>query len=159
MRSPRDVETAGDAVGALLQSRDGTVRELRQRHKQQAEAGSSHAGELIMRSPAAVERAQPAALAGSTALSRATSGNSIADGGAGFAATIRSSRPSRLGPDAAAVSDPRRAYTVNDTARLLSISRSTIYKLIKFNSLKSIRLCGRRLVTRASIEDLLAGDQ
>ena len=47
---------------------------------------------------------------------------------------------------------------MNDTAQILSISRSTIYKLIKMNSLKTIKLCGRRLITRASIEDLLAGD-
>ena len=53
----------------------------------------------------------------------------------------------------------RLAYTINDSARLLSVSRSTIYKLIMLNKLKAIRVCGRRLITRASIEDLLAGNQ
>jgi len=105
----------------------------------------------------AVEHSPPnlaAALAEKTALSRATSGDSTPHGAAGSAAPVRSLRQSTLALD---VSDPRRAYTVNDTARILSISRSTIYKLIKLKSLKTIRLCGRRLITRASVEDLLAG--
>ena len=58
-----------------------------------------------------------------------------------------------------AMPDYRRAYTINETARVLSVSRSTIYKLMKNNSLKTIKLCGRRVVTRDSIEDLLAGHQ
>jgi excisionase family DNA binding protein len=71
-------------------------------------------------------------------------------------ATIGSSQEIRLAPDAARLSDPRRAYTIKETARILSISRSTIYKLINNKSLKKIKAC-RPLITRDSIEDLLAG--
>jgi excisionase family DNA binding protein len=98
------------------------------------------------------------AIAGSTALSRAGSGIS-SDAAPGAAATIRSPRQSTLAPGATAVSDPRRAYTVNETARILSLSRSTIYKLIQLKRLKTLKLCGRRLIIRDSIEDLLASDE
>ena len=60
---------------------------------------------------------------------------------------------------AAATPDLRRAYTVNETARVLGTSRSTIYKMGKLDTLRTIKACGRRLVTRDSIEELLAGDQ
>jgi excisionase family DNA binding protein len=137
------------------------VRELRKRHTQSV-IGSPRAGEPTMRVPAAADRAQPdltSALAGSTALSRATSGNSVADGDAGSVTRNQSPRQSPLAPGTAAFADPRRAYTVNDTARILSVSRSTIYKLIKLHSLKALKLCGRRIVTRESIENLLAGNE
>ena len=42
---------------------------------------------------------------------------------------------------------------------MLSISRSTIYKLIKSNVLKTIKVFGRRLVIRDSVDKLLAGDE
>ena len=123
------------------------VRE-RRNYKQQSESSSSRPGEPP---PTEAERTQPdltSALAGTTTLSRPVSGVSAADGDAGSAARNQSAIP-----------DFRRAFTVNDTARMLSISRSTLYKLIKSHSLTSIKLCGRRLVTRDSIEDLLAGGQ
>jgi hypothetical protein len=138
------------------------VRKRQESYKQSTETGLPLAGEAIMRSPAAAGCAQPglaAALAGSAALSRAISGNSIPDGDAKSAPPNHSPRQPRLGPDASAVSDERLAYTVNDTARLLSISRSSINKLIKLKALKTIKLLGRRLITRAAIEDLLAGHQ
>ena len=53
--------------------------------------------------------------------------------------------------DTVAVPDPRRVYTINDTAKLLSVSRNTIYKLVQHKSLTTIKLCGRRLVTRNSV--------
>ncbi len=112
-----------------------------------------------IRPSAVADRAQPDradALAGS-APSRTIGGNSALDGGAALAKTINSSN-ARDGPEAAAVFDPRLAYTVNDTVRMLSVSRSTINKMIKLKLLKTIRLLGRRLVLRASIEDLLAGN-
>jgi excisionase family DNA binding protein len=114
-----------------------------------------------MRSPAAADRARAdlaTAFAEIAALLLATSGNCIANGAAELAATINSSQPSRSGLATTPVLDPRLAYTVNDAARLLSISRSTINKLIKLKILKSTKLLGKRLIPRASIEDLLAGN-
>jgi excisionase family DNA binding protein len=135
----------------------GAVRERRS-YKQQTKTGSSHIDGPIIRSPAAADRAQPdlaAALAEIAAVFRAAS-DSIAQGDAELAATINSSQPSRPGLATTPVLDPL-AYTVNDAARLLSISRSTINKLIRLNMLKTIKLLGKRLIPRASIEDLLAG--
>jgi excisionase family DNA binding protein len=138
------------------------VRARRQHDKQQTGNSSSQVGGPKTRLSAVGQRSQSALAAGlgkSTALSRATSGNSIPDGDAKSAATIDSSQPSTLGPDAAAVSEPKLAYSVNDAARLLSISRSTMNKLIKLKMLKTIKLLGKRLIPRAAIEDLLAGRQ
>ncbi len=95
-----------------------------------------------MQSPAAAEHARPDVAA---AASRATR------------ATIGTSREPRLAPDVAALSDPRRAYTVKEVMQILPVSRGTIYKLLESNSLKGIKLLGKRLITRASLEDLLAG--
>jgi excisionase family DNA binding protein len=61
-----------------------------------------------------------------------------------------------LRPEATTVSDPRLAFSVNDAARVLSVSDSTINKLIKVKSLRTVKLLGRRLIPRASIEELLA---
>ena len=135
---------------------------MREPHGQQADEGSSYIGEPIARASAAGERAQPdltSALAGSTAVSRATSAASIADDDAGSAARNPSLRQSTRGPDAAALPDARRCFTVNDTAQMLSISRSTIYKLIKSNILQTIKVFGRRLVIRDSVEKRLKGDE
>jgi excisionase family DNA binding protein len=133
------------------------VREHRQGHNQRTGAGTPRDGEFSRRSTAAAQRIQPdiAAVQGN-ALSRPTTGHLAADADAEVAAEGHSSR---LGLDAAAESDPRRAYTINDSAKILSISRSTVYKLVNLGSLKAIKLCGRTLITRASIDDLLAGDQ
>jgi excisionase family DNA binding protein len=85
----------------------------------------------------------PTALAESTALSRAT---------------ISALPETKHSLAAAAVSDPRWAYTINETARVLSVSRSTIYKLISRKSLRAIKLLGRTVITRDSIEELLSGN-
>ena len=127
----------------LLPSRVGAVRERRS-YKQQAKTGSSHIGGPIIRSPAAADRAQQdlaAALAeiaallprGERKLASPTAPQSLPR------QIMRlNNRGHRTGCDGS--SDPRRAYTVNETARLLSVSRSTVNKLIKFNkSLKTIR--------------------
>ena len=97
-----------------------------------------------------------AALAEIAAYFRAAS-NSTGDGAAELAAPNHAPQQSRLALDATA--DPRRVYTINETARILSVSRSTIHKLINNKSLKTIRLCGHPRITRASIEDLLGGAQ
>jgi hypothetical protein len=71
--------------------------------------------------------------------------------GANFSSSLANS--SRDGP----AWDGRLAYTVNETIRLLSISRGTLYKLKRLKLLTTVKLCGRRVVTRASILGLLEG--
>jgi hypothetical protein len=61
-----------------------------------------------------------------------------------------------FGASLAPVLEPRLAYTVSETVRLLSISRSTFYKLKKLRKLYAIKIFGRRLITHAAIEKLLA---
>ena len=137
------------------------MRKRRGSYKQQFENGPSRAGAANVRSPAKADRAQPdlvAALAEIAALSRAAGGNSIADGDAELAAPNHSPPPSTPGLNATAVPD-RLAYTVNDAIRILSLSRSTINKIVQLNRLKSIKILGRRLITRAAIEDLLKGSE
>ncbi|MBN9457383.1 MAG: helix-turn-helix domain-containing protein [Bosea sp.] len=48
-------------------------------------------------------------------------------------------------------------YTVQDTARILSISVASVYRLISRSELKSVKLGGRALVTRVALNDLLRG--
>jgi excisionase family DNA binding protein len=115
-----------------------------------------------MQSSAVVQRSQSdlaAALAETTAVSRPASGGSIADGDAELAAPNHPPPQSRLRLHTPAEPDPRLAFTVNDTARILSVSRSTINKLIRLKALRTIKLLGKRLIPRASIEDVLRGDQ
>lgn len=50
----------------------------------------------------------------------------------------------------------RKAYRVNDAAHLLSISRSTMYKMRKAGSLEMIDIGGRTLVSHDEIERLLS---
>ena len=47
--------------------------------------------------------------------------------------------------------------TVQDTARILSISVASVYRLISRSELKSVKLGGRALVTRVALNDLLRG--
>ncbi len=48
------------------------------------------------------------------------------------------------------------AYGVDEAAHVLGISRRSVYELIAQQRLKSTKLCGRRIITRASLEHLLA---
>ena len=102
--------------------------------------GISHATLYrLKQSPAAAEHARPDAAA---AASHATTG---------------SSREPSLAPDVAATADLRRAYTMNETRQILPVSRNKIYKLIESKDLTKIKVRGKLLITRNSIEDLLAG--
>ncbi|WP_373054504.1 helix-turn-helix domain-containing protein [Thioalkalivibrio sp.] len=47
------------------------------------------------------------------------------------------------------------AYGVDEAAHVLGISRRSLYELIASGRLKSTKLCGRRIVPRASLERLL----
>jgi excisionase family DNA binding protein len=49
----------------------------------------------------------------------------------------------------------RRAYTVDETARITTFSPRQIYRLIAAGKLKSIKLAGRRLILAGSIEELV----
>jgi excisionase family DNA binding protein len=48
------------------------------------------------------------------------------------------------------------AYSVDEAAHVLGISRTSIYDLITERRLDSRKLCGRRIITRAALEALLA---
>lgn len=49
----------------------------------------------------------------------------------------------------------RRAYKINEVAESLSLSRTTIYKLIKRGDLKRIKLGASTLIAADSIDSLL----
>lgn len=53
--------------------------------------------------------------------------------------------------------EPKRALTVNEAARLYSISRSGIYLLIKSGQIPDVVVAGRRLINRDAMERLIAG--
>jgi hypothetical protein len=105
--------------------------------QKQLKSGSSE--EPIKQSPARAEDPRPDVAA---AASHSTTGSSL--------------EPS-LAPDVAATADPKLAYSINETARILSISRGTVYKAVNHQLLTKIELLGKPLITRASIDNLLAG--
>lgn len=51
---------------------------------------------------------------------------------------------------------PRFAYTVDEAATALGISRSYLYKLLKTGELKSVRIGASRRITPDAIHDFLA---
>lgn len=51
----------------------------------------------------------------------------------------------------------RRALRVNDFCRAYGVSRSTVYKLMKANKLRTVLVAGRRLIPADAAEALLAG--
>lgn len=75
--------------------------------------------------------------------------------GEAFAARTQAPQPiahcERLGPE-------RMAYTVNAACAALSISRTSLYALVKKGELKRIRIAGRTLVPRSELERLLRID-
>jgi excisionase family DNA binding protein len=52
---------------------------------------------------------------------------------------------------------PRIAYSLDEAARSISISRRTLYKLMAAGSLPTTKLGARRVVTREALERLFAG--
>jgi excisionase family DNA binding protein len=48
-------------------------------------------------------------------------------------------------------------YTVTETARLLSVSNSTIWRQLAAGSLPSVRVGGRRLIAADTIDAIAAG--
>jgi excisionase family DNA binding protein len=51
--------------------------------------------------------------------------------------------------------DERLALRINDAALMAGLGRSTIYSLINDGKLRSTKVGGRRLVLRASLQELL----
>lgn len=52
--------------------------------------------------------------------------------------------------------EPRRAVTIPETARLLSVSVRTIYNMLDDNRLRSVSIGRRRLVLIDSIDEFIA---
>jgi excisionase family DNA binding protein len=48
-----------------------------------------------------------------------------------------------------------RAYRINDAAVMLSLSRSSIYELLKTGQLRAIKLAGRTLIPASEIQRLV----
>lgn len=48
------------------------------------------------------------------------------------------------------------AYGISDAAKVSGLSRSKLYELIKGGTLRSVKVAGRRLVTRAALLELLS---
>jgi excisionase family DNA binding protein len=51
----------------------------------------------------------------------------------------------------------RRAFSIRETERAVSLSRATIYRLIAAGKLTTVKVGARRLVQVAAIDALLAG--
>jgi excisionase family DNA binding protein len=54
-------------------------------------------------------------------------------------------------------SDNRRALHVKEAARIYGLSRTTIYQLMKQGTLRTVKIGGRRLITRDALESLILG--
>lgn len=52
----------------------------------------------------------------------------------------------------------RLAYSVPEVAKLIGISKSKIWELIRSGELSSIKICGRRVVRHSDLLALLGGD-
>ncbi|WP_292962643.1 helix-turn-helix domain-containing protein [Nitrobacter sp.] len=52
----------------------------------------------------------------------------------------------------------RLAYSVPEVAKLIGISKSKIWELIRSGELSSVKICGRRIVRHSDLLVLLAGD-
>lgn len=52
----------------------------------------------------------------------------------------------------------RLAYSVPEVAKLIGISKSKIWELIRTGALNSVKICGRRVVRHSDLLALLAGN-
>ncbi|MCV0387874.1 MAG: helix-turn-helix domain-containing protein [Nitrobacter sp.] len=53
----------------------------------------------------------------------------------------------------------RLAYSVPEVAKLIGISKSKIWELIRSGELSSVKICGRRVVRHSDLLALLAGNR
>jgi excisionase family DNA binding protein len=51
----------------------------------------------------------------------------------------------------------RRAFHVKEAAKVYGWSRSTLYKLMKAGTLRTVKVGGRRLIPRDALEALIRG--
>lgn len=56
-----------------------------------------------------------------------------------------------------AVQQAQQAYSVTEVAKILGLSRPTVYQALRRNELPSFRVGGKVLVPRAAVERMLAG--
>ena len=61
-------------------------------------------------------------------------------------------------PQPLSTSDQKLALSVDETAKLLGVSRNTVYEAIRQNRITAIRFGRRMLVPRAALEQLLSGN-
>ena len=47
---------------------------------------------------------------------------------------------------------PLQMYSIREASRLLGISRSTVYKLIKMREICSVKIAGRRLISGSELD-------
>lgn len=73
---------------------------------------------------------------------------------------IESSKTIRERPSPQPLSSPdqKLALSVDETVRLLGVSRNMVYEAIRQNRITAIRLGRRMLVPRAALEQLLSGN-
>jgi len=55
--------------------------------------------------------------------------------------------------------ETKRALHIKEAARIYGWSRSTLYKMIKDGTLRSVKIGGRRLIPRDVLEELIAGEE
>ena len=75
----------------------------------------------------------------------------------GYPSRLTDARAELDRESAAAGDGPRLAYTVPQAARALGLSKSMIYDQMRANRLRSLRVGGRRIITRDQIDAWLAG--
>ena len=59
---------------------------------------------------------------------------------------------------ATGIGEPRLAFSPEEAAELLGISRELLFDLLRTGQLKSVKAGRRRLISRANIDAFLAGD-
>lgn len=55
-----------------------------------------------------------------------------------------------------AIDNHRLAYTIEETAQLLSLSRAHVYRLVEVEELKSVKIGRSRRITEAQLREFLA---
>lgn len=54
------------------------------------------------------------------------------------------------------VTDARLTYRVDEVVKITGLSRSTLYRLAARKELPLVKVCGRTLIARTDLEDLIA---
>lgn len=48
------------------------------------------------------------------------------------------------------------AYTINDTAHLIGVSRATLYRMLKAGSIKAKKIRGRTIILKSDIDEYMS---